>query len=170
MFGRTGKGVEIGLICLGLSLAWASTGRAQAQTAAGGGGLTLQPMLVPMMAANGQSVNSADPFLALSNPLYGANGAGLTNQQLGLLMLTMPARNGGLGSGRLSGVRPDPLAPKMTPGRKQALAAAERDRSPVRRATRPAGTGTASRYFSRRSPTQASEPRGFFDRQARYFP
>lgn len=165
----------IGLSCLCLVQAWVSTAHAQTSTTSGGNTFTIQPMLVPMMTTNGQT-NPADPFQALNNPLYGmygmgvGMGMGMTNQQTGLMMLTTPGRMGGLGSGRLSGVHPDPLAPKMTKGRQQALAAAERDPSPVRRATRPAGTGSASRYFGRQSPSQMSEPRGRFDRPARYFP
>lgn len=167
----------IGLVCLSLGQVWVSTAQAQPATGSSGGTFTVQPMLVPMMTTNGQTANPADPFQALNNPLYGMYGGmgmgmgmGMTNQQMGMMMLTTPGRMGGLGSGRLSGVHPDPLAPKMTKGRQQALAAAERDPSPVRRATRPAGTGSASRYFGRQSPSQMSEPRGRFDRPARYFP
>ncbi|ODT99442.1 MAG: hypothetical protein ABS79_04510 [Planctomycetes bacterium SCN 63-9] len=131
-------------------------------------------MFVPMMTTNGQT-SPVNPFIALSNPFYNpsmtgsSNGFGMTNQQLGMLMLTTPGRNGGLGSGQLSGVRPNPNAPKATPGRGQAMASADRDPSPVRRATQPAG-GSASRYFGRSSPTQLSIPRGRFNRQTGYYP
>jgi hypothetical protein len=161
----------LGLCCLGLGMAWVPT--AHAQSGSSGSSFSIQPMFVPMMTTNGQST-PLNPYMAMSAPLmnpYGTttnNGMGMTNQQMGLMMLTTPGRMGGLGSGQLSGVHPNPNAPKSTQGRMQALASAERDPSAVRRATQPAGS--ASRYFSRQSATQKSEPRGKFDRQARYFP
>jgi hypothetical protein len=161
---------RIGLCCLGLATTWAPNAFAQA-SGSGGTTFSVQPMFVPVMTSNGQTT-PVDPFMTLANPLYNpygmGMGTGMTNQQLGLMMMTMPGRMGGIGSGKLSGVRPEPGMPKMTPGRAQALAAAEQDPSPVRRATRPAGA--SSRYFSRQSPSQRSEPRGRFDRRSRYFP
>jgi hypothetical protein len=126
-------------------------------------------MFVPVMTTNGQTT-PVDPFMTMANPLYNpyGMGMGMTNQQAGLMMMTMPGRMGGIGSGRLSGVRPEQGMPRMTTARAEALAAAEQDQSPVRRATRPAAS--SSRYFSRQSPSQRSEPRGRFDRRSRYFP
>ena len=161
-------GTGICLLTLGLANAPDALGQTTSST---GSSFSMQPMFVPMMTTNGQTA-PLNPYMALANPFYNpygtGNSGGMTNQQLGLMMLTAPGRMGGIGSGQISGSRPNPNAPKSAEARMQALASAGKDPSAVRRATQPAGS--AGRFFGRQSPSQKSEPRGRFDRQARYFP
>ena len=168
--------VGFGVICLGLGLATVPEAFGQSAGSTGGTSFSVQPMFVPVLTSNGQST-PVSPYMGFSNPFYnpyagangtGAMGTGMTNQQLGLMMLTAPGRMGGIGSGQISGSRPNPNSPKMTEGRAQALAANMKDPSPVRRATQPAGS--AGKFFSRQSPTQVHAPRGRFDRQPRSYP
>jgi hypothetical protein len=94
---------------------------------------------------------------AQANALYGPTG--LATTQLGLMLLANQQASGGIGSGRISGVRPDPRA-------REAGSGASQD-AKQRTLARPGGL--ASRYFNRVGP-QSSYPKNYFNRRPRYFP
>jgi hypothetical protein len=93
---------------------------------------------------------------AQANTLYGPTG--LATTQLGLMLLANQQASGGIGSGRISGTRPDPRAREggssAQDGKQRTLA-------------RPGGL--ASRYFNRVGP-HSSYPKNYFNRRPRYFP
>jgi hypothetical protein len=87
---------------------------------------------------------------------FGPTGMGATS--LGLLLLANQQQQGGIGSGRLSGVRGD--------ARPQPAAGAPAT-SKQRASARPGGL--AARYFNRPT-SRAAYPARYFARQTRYFP
>jgi hypothetical protein len=122
------------------------------------GGVFSNPLAASLMynsmlpASQTQNLNQAQ-----ANTLYGPTG--LATTQLGLLMLANQQASGGIGSGRISGTRPDPRA-------REAGSNAPQD-AKQRTLARPGGL--ASRYFNRVGPRSAY-PKNYFNRRPRYFP
>jgi hypothetical protein len=94
---------------------------------------------------------------AQASGLYGPTG--LATTQLGLLLLANQRAGRGIGSGRISGTRPDPRAHEAGTGAPQD--------AKQRTLARPGGL--ASRYFNRVGPHSAY-PKNYFNRRPRYFP
>ncbi len=118
-----------------------------------GGSTTGNPMMNPMAA----------PFL------YGSmlsttqqQSMGITQQQMGLMMLAGQAQMLGIGSGQLSGVRPGGIAPGGVRARQRQTVTG------VRGTTRQPG-GLAARYFNRTS-QKPRIPQGFYNRPNQHYP
>jgi hypothetical protein len=122
------------------------------------GGALSNPLMAPLLynsmlqASQPQSQSQAQ-----ANALYGPTG--LATSQLGLMLLANQQASGGIGSGRISGTRPDPRA-------RDAGSSAQQD-AKQRTLARPGGL--ASRYFNRVGPHTAY-PKNYFNRRPRYFP
>lgn len=119
------------------------------------GGVLGDPLTAPLLY-NSLLQASRPQGPGPANALYGPTG--LATTQLGLLLLAN-RKAGGIGSGRISGTRPDPRGSGGDPG-------AARD-TKQRTLARPGGL--ASRYFNRVGP-HAPYPRNYFNRRPRYFP
>jgi hypothetical protein len=150
----------------------------------GMGGMGLMPMMYAMNPTASPSPTDAAALgmqTPTSNGALGANamngmfmnpmaapylfGYPMTDTQIGGMMLMNQMNNGGIGSGRLSGVRPGPTQPKG----KAIKPTADKRGS----ASTPAGL--ASRYFNRtistNRPVNVSRiPQGFYARPSRYYP
>jgi hypothetical protein len=123
---------------------------------AASGGLLSNPIAAPLLMNSMLPNSQLSP--AQAGMYYGPTGLGTT--QLGLLMLANQQRNGGIGSGQLSGTRSNSRPTEPT-------AAATSLGSKQRPAARPGGL--AARYFTR--PTgRSAYPQRYFNRQTRYFP
>jgi hypothetical protein len=120
------------------------------------GGVFSNPLAAPLLY-NSMLPASQPQSQAQANALYGPTG--LATTQLGLMLLANQQARGGIGSGRISGTRPDP-------GAREAGSNAREDAKP-RTLARPGGL--ASRYFNRVGP-HSPYPKNYFNRRPRYFP
>jgi hypothetical protein len=105
----------------------------------------------------------ANPYL---NPMFNPYAAqvGMTPGNAGLYFYAAQQMTGGIGSGRLSGVRP---APGTAPAQKTAAHTPETTRETPHTSNTP-GAG-ASHYFNRNFATSAGPPR-YYNRQTRQHP
>jgi hypothetical protein len=139
-----------------------------AQAGAGSRSNAAVQNMLPWMIMSGP-VGTGYPYGAPNSSVY--NAYGLTPQQMGLYMLTMPGRTGGFGSGQLSGVRPGPMTPGVRP--RQVGLGRDPESEPEeslgpRMSNRPGGQ--ANRFFSRPAATSQGTPRRYYGRANRYFP
>ena len=155
-----GRWLALGL-GIGLSVgAGAASARAQAMpaagtstTSAGAMGWMSNPYMNPY----------ANPYL---NPMFNpyVAQAGMTPGNAGLYFYAAQQMSGGLGSGRLSGVRPAPGSTTTT-GKPAQTAATTKETAHT---SNTPGAG-ASRYFNRNFATSAGPPR-YYNRQTRQHP
>ncbi len=162
------------VLLLGL---WASTAMFGLESTAfgqraGAGSTQFVPVPIPMNGSFGMGGAAAEgsggaPVNAFNNPymtpmLYGSMYP-MTQNQIGWMMLANQAQMTGIGSGRLSGVRP-------AGGSSTAAASARATASSgARRPTSGMPGGLATRYFNRKSPN-TRYPRTYFHRGTGYFP
>jgi hypothetical protein len=106
------------------------------------------------MTPDQSAAASAGQTGSLVNPM------GLSANQVGLMMLASTPQMTGIGSGRLSGVRP---------GAGPAQGAAQQKTAATGRGSAPQPGGLAARYFNRTTKTSRI-PQSYFNRQSRFFP
>jgi hypothetical protein len=127
---------------------------------ASAGGIFSSPMAAPMLYSS--MLGSSFP----QNQAGAAAGTGLTSPNLnaaqyGMLLMMANQQNGGIGSGRISGIRGNGTQQTASAGAKPAA------NTKARTSNRPGGL--AARYFNRTN-VHSSNPKNYFNRRPSYFP